>query len=541
MKLFLKLGSSIRAYSSITRTSSLVAVVLVLCVTAFGNEKALHQAQKALRTGDYQRAEQLFREILQKDDSDAEAHLGLSKTLLKQQRLRESFEHAARVIATNPLSAEAHAILGSAILATGDFRLSLEEFRTALNIDDNQALAVAGLAMIDFYENRNTQAVEKLRRAVSMDEEEPDYVFSLGQAAARAEKYQEAADAYERFLQIAPRTDADRRARIRGLIDFLRYLGRQSSLYNVSGPERTVLTFESIDNRPIVNVRINGSKTPLRFVLDTGSGMSVISEETARRFGLRPVARGGMARAIGGGGRFEIVYGYLNSIDLGDIHIENVPIYIRRFYDQQTPVDGYLGIAALVRLVTAVDYGTRHMTLVRQRNSADLGSLIDRIATTGSTNIAARPGFEVLVRTTSSGFLSGEVTIEGITKSLNFIIDTGATVSVISQRAAELERFPEYIQSDRMRVFGAAGVAEDVKMALLPKVAIGSYTREKINAAVLDLDPINETAGFQQNGILGGNFLRHFRVVFDFQRGILRFEPIDALKSANAAQEKSGL
>ena len=78
-------------------------------------------------------------------------------------------------------------------------------------------------------------------------------------------------------------------------------------------------------------------------------------------------------------------------------------------------------------------------------------------------------------------------------------------------------------------------------MALLPKVAIGSYTREKINAAVLDLDPINETAGFQQNGILGGNFLRHFRVVFDFQRGILRFEPIDALKSANAAQEKSGL
>src|ERR1041385_7594668 len=94
MKLFLKLGSSMRAYGSITRTSSLLPIVLVLCVTAFANnEKALRQAQKALRTGDYQRAEQLYREILQKDDSEAEAHLGLSKTLLKQQRLRESFEH----------------------------------------------------------------------------------------------------------------------------------------------------------------------------------------------------------------------------------------------------------------------------------------------------------------------------------------------------------------------------------------------------------------------------------------------------------------
>lgn len=530
--------------NSIFRLSVLAGfLVSIPCFALGNNQKTLQQAQKALRSGDFQRAENLYREILEKDDGDLAAHLGLSKTLLKQLRLRESFDHAAKVIAANPLSAEAHSVLGYTLLATGDFRLSVEEFRTALNIDDGQALAIAGLALIDFYENRTSDAVEKLRRAVAMDGNEPDFIFSLGQAAARAEKYKEAADAYERFLMIAPRTDADRRARIHGLIDFLRYLGRQQSLYDVSGADRTVLTFESIDNRPIVKVRLNGSKNPLRFVLDTGSGMSVISEETAHKLGLRPVARGGLARAIGGGGRFEIVYGYLNSMDLGDIHIENVPVYIRRFYDQQTPVDGYLGIAALVRLVTAVDYGTRRMTLVRQHNAADLSSLIDRIATTGAApNVAARPGFEIPVRTTSSGFLSGEVTIDGVPKSMNFIIDTGATVSVISQRAADLNGFAEFIQPDRMRVFGAAGVTEDVKMALLPKVAIGSCAREKINVAVLDLDPINETAGFQQNGILGGNFLRHFRVVFDFQRGILRFEPNDAAKATSAASQKtSGL
>ena len=143
------------------------------------------------------------------------------------------------------------------------------------------------------------------------------------------------------------------------------------------------------------------------------------------------------------------------------------------------------------------------------------------------------------VRTTSSGFLSGEVTIEGVKKSLNFIIDTGATVTVVSERTAELQPFDEFIQPDRMRVFGAAGVAEDVRIAMLPRVAIGSYAREKINAAILNLDPINETAGFQQNGILGGNFLRHFRVVFDFQRGILRFEPIDGVSISPGLQETS--
>ena len=95
-------------------------------------------------------------------------------------------------------------------------------------LDENEALAIAGLAMVDFYENRLSLACPSgLRRAVSLDPDEPDYVFNLGQAAARSEKYKEAADAYERFLMIAPKTDFDRRARIVGLIDFLRYLGRR--------------------------------------------------------------------------------------------------------------------------------------------------------------------------------------------------------------------------------------------------------------------------------------------------------------------------
>ena len=63
--------------------------------------------------------------------------------------------------------------------------------------------------MIDFYENRLDASIRGLRRAVSLDPGEPDYIFDLGQAAARSENYKEAADAYERFLNIAPKTDED--------------------------------------------------------------------------------------------------------------------------------------------------------------------------------------------------------------------------------------------------------------------------------------------------------------------------------------------
>lgn len=518
---------------STARRIALLIVFSFLAAPALADSKKdLQKAQKHLRSGEFERAEELYRDILKKDDRDIPARLGLSRVLFKQRRIQDSFDHAARVVAVDPLSARAHALLGSAILATGDFRLSIEEFRTALMLDPEDAMAIAGLAMVDYYENRTADALAKLRRASAIDSDEPDYLFSLGQAAARSEKYKEAADAYERFLMIAPRTDAERRARIRGLIDFLRYLGRQNSLYNISG-DRAVLPFEALDSRPILKIHINGSRTPLKFVLDTGSGMSVISEQTARKLDVKPVARGGLARAVGGGGRFEIVYGYINSMQLGDIRIDNVPVYIRQFHDVLTPVDGYLGIAAIARLLTAVDYGSRQMTLVRPRIVPGL-SLGERFSSANIADLtASRPGIEIPVRTTASGFLSGEVTIEGLKKPLNFIIDTGASVSVLSERAAELEEAVAFIQENRMRVIGAAGVAENVKVALLPKIVLGPYSRERISAAVLDLEPINETAGFQQSGILGGNFLRHFRLIFDFQRGIVRFEPLELIKPAN--------
>ncbi len=495
--------------------------------TAFpdNNDKTRNRADKALRAGDYERAEQIYRELLAKNDHDTDARLGLSRVLLKERRLQDSFDHAARVLAVEPLSARAHALLGASILAAGDFRQSVEEFRTALSLNENEAIAIAGLAMVDYYENRMLPCVIGLRRAASIDSDEPDYVFNLGQAAARSERYKEAADAYERFLVIAPRTDEERRARIRGLIDFLRYLGKQSSLYGLDGPDRTVISFESPDDRPLIRIRVNGSREYLRFVLDTGSGMSVLSEETARKIGVKAVAHGGLARAIGGGGRFEIVYGYLDSMDIGELRVTNVPVYIRHFFDEANPVDGYLGISALSRLLTSVDYGTRQLSLTRKRN-LDLDTTATVNPKTAKSE-PARPGINLPVRTTASGFLSGEVLIDGIGKPLNFIIDTGATISVLSERAAALEEARPFIQQSNMRVFGAAGVAENVKTAALPRVNIGAYSRDKINAAVLDLDPVNETAGFLQSGILGGNFLRHYRVIFDFERGIIRFEPLE--------------
>ena len=503
----------------------LSVAALVVCVmlaanstgAAFAGDKTRSRAERALREGQYDLAEKLFHELLAKDARNNVARLGLSYTLIKMRRLAEAYNQAARVIASDPLSARAHSLLGTAVLASGDFRMSVEEFRTALSLKDDEPLAIAGLAMIDFYENRLNSSLAGLRRAIYLDSNEPDFVFSLAQAASRAERYKEAADAYERFLMIAPHTDEDRRARIRGLIDFLRYLGSRSRLYEVTGAGQTGVQFDMPNNRPIIKVHINGRKEPLRFVLDTGSGISVISDETAKQLGVKPVARGGMARAVGG--KFEIVYGFLQSMEIGEARIENVPVYIRRFFNDDVPVDGYIGLAVVNKFLTTVDYGSRTFTLRRHRPND------------GPASVVSPASIEIPIRITTSGFLSGEVQVEGVDKLLNFIIDTGASISVVSEQLMELNEMHNFKRPARMRVYGAAGIAEGVQTLVLPRVLLGAQAREKVDVAVLDLAPVNETTGFVQSGIVGGNFLRHFRVTFDFKKSVIWLEPLTATAS----------
>ena len=507
-------------------------IILISSSSTFAttNPKALNKGIKALKKGDYPAAEKIFRDLLGKDSHDNDARLALSFALFKQRNLQGAYDNAARVIMLDPLSARAHALLGASILGAGEFRLSVEEFRTALSLNDQEALAIAGLAMVDFYENRLNSCLAGLRRAVGFDPDEPDYVFYLGQAAARSEKYKEAADAYERFLIIAPKTDIDRRERIVGLIDFLRYLGRQGSLYVPMSGARTAISFESLDNRPILKVRLNGDKRSFRVVLDTGSGMSVLSDQTAKALGIKPVARGGNARAVGGGGKFEIVYGYLNSIEIGDVKVENVPVYIRRFFDTNVPVDGYLGLSVVSKFLMSIDYGSKQMALLKQSQSDVVESWTTiRRGETSQSLLPLVPNdtaIEVPLRTTSSGFLSGEVSMEGFDKPLNFIVDTAASITVVSEKLSQEEQLLDLLQPSKMKVFGAAGVTEDVKLLQLPKLSLGLSTLEKINAAVLDLEPVNETAGFTQSGILGGNFLKNFHIYFDFARGAIRLQPL---------------
>ncbi|HJS51104.1 MAG TPA: aspartyl protease family protein [Pyrinomonadaceae bacterium] len=477
-------------------------------------KQILKSADKLIAKGDLLEAERVLRESAAENPKDSNIKLKLAFTLLKMRGFGEAYELSYAIAKEEPKNSYAFAVLGSVLLAAGRFNDSRMILSRALTLNSDENLALASYGLLEFYENRLSRSLDFLAEAVFRSPENPDYLFSFAQVAARSEKFQEAANAYKKFLLVSKNTDDDRRARIKGLVVFLEYLGHQSSLYVIGGSNKSTVDLELAGNRPVVQLKVNGRPEPLRFVLDTGSGISVISNQTAKRLKIKPVARGGFAKGIGGNGRFEIVYGFVREIEIGLTRIKNVPVYIREFHQNAHNIDGYIGISLISKFLTTVDYGDKKFSLIR--NSADQPVEVD----SSSGNIT------LPLRLTSSGFLSGEVQMDGVDDPMNFIVDTGASVSVVSHTIARREPISSLPRKDVLRVVGAAGVTENVESFTLPRIKFGDHSRDSITAIALDLNMINDASGFEQSGILGGNFFLNYRMTFDFKNSRLMFTPV---------------
>jgi tetratricopeptide (TPR) repeat protein len=446
------------------------------------SRQQIKRAEKLSRRGEFVEAEKILRSVMQTSPGNPKVSLSLARLLLRQKRIPEAYNLAFEVAKSNPRNSYAFAIVGDALLSIGEFENAKLAYLNSIYLNKKEAMAWAGLGMLDFYENRISDSLENLREAVYYEPNEPDFAFALGQVSARAEMYKEAAEAYETFLRIGMKTNDERRERIAGLIRFLRFLGNKESLFSLSGEKKTSVPIEIVGNRPIITLRVNDREELLRFVLDTGSGISVISDVTAKRLKIKSITKGGKARALGGDGKFEIVYGFLKNVKIGGVKIRNVPIYIREFHGSGAQVDGYIGISLISKFLTTVDYGNLLFSIVRKDSVEDRKTEND--------------------------------------------VDTGASISVISDDLANSKEITPYIDSEKMRVIGAAGITENVPSFMLPRVTFGTHSQNQIRAVALDLDVINEASGFYQAGILGGNFLKDYSLTFDFENSKVIFVPI---------------
>lgn len=478
-------------------------------------EKTHREARKAMRKGKYEKGAELYVSLLEKNEQDLQALLGASFAYLKQQNYVLCFDYANKALKVDIKSSRARALAGLALLRSGLISAAVRELQQSLAINPKEALAIGGAAEIDYFEGRTKESRSRSYYAHLLDPEEPDYIMNYARASSRAEDFKEAADAYELFLQVAPDSEKERRDRIRGLIQFYRQLAGLK-VHDISGPMLTeVPFFLGSDRRPYIRLKINGRDAT--FVVDTGSGFTVISKDAARRLGISEISRGGNSQGVGGTGKFEIIYGLIKNINFGDLRVRLVPCFIRPFHGtkerpEEERADGFIGLSILSRFITELDYKGSRMILDRNFERA--------------TPAVALPDTTVIpFRTTQNGLISIETEFDG-SHMVNAILDSGASSTAISVAAVErLKMQDQIIKGQTANVIGAAGITNNVEMLFIRNCRVADLKQSNLRALILDFGAINETSGFEQSSILGGDFLRHFRVTIDFPRTQVRFQP----------------
>ncbi|HWC76354.1 MAG TPA: aspartyl protease family protein, partial [Blastocatellia bacterium] len=404
---------------------------------------AYRDGKKAIRSGKYAKAIEIYRELLEADPEDVQSLLGMALAHAKELNYGLCYDRAVEAIKLDPATSRGHALSGFALLRSGFVRDAIIELNEAFRLDPKEALAWGAAAEIDYYEGRSRESREKALKAFSLDPEEPDYLITYARSSSRVEAFQDAADAYERFLEIAPETDHERRARIKGLIAFYRRL-TGLEIHQLTGPRSTDLSFQlGTDRRPYIQLRMNNKIAT--FVVDTGSGFTVISKEAAKKFRVSEIARGGTSQGVGGDGKFDIVYGLIKNLQLGDVKIKSIPCFIRPFHGSkdrpaEERADGFIGLSVLSHFLTEIDYKNSVMRLDRDGEK--------------TTTAAAPPPDTTIVpfRTTQNGLISIETELDG-NHRINAILDSGASSTVISTAAVNrLKMRDSIIKGQTVRV-----------------------------------------------------------------------------------------
>lgn len=104
----------------------------------------------------------------------------------------------------------------------------------------------------------------------------------------------------------------------------------------------------------------------------------------------------------------------------------------------------------------------------------------------------------------------------------DLVVDTGATFTCLDESLARRLELPDAPGIG----FGAGIGGGRMRVVEIESLKIGETTAHDLLGCVVDLRHLQDLPGFDVDGLLGLNLLKSFRVTLDFERQVLRLEPI---------------
>ena len=408
---------------------------------------------------------------------------------------------AAALLRDEPSSITAQTLYADSLWASGLFDEAEAVYVSALERDPESSRARYGWARSLATKNRLHEALNEALVASAASPLDPDIYHDIGQIYERLNRFPEAANAYESYVNFLPhKEENDRALWSLAQVDFLRAFDGKTPMQIESRPElRHTVSFRLRNGKIIIPVRLNGR--PREMVLDTGAEKNVISEVTASRLGIRPITYT-LSAGVCEVGLRGLQLGRLDSFQIGSLNVNHVPVLIKSPGLTGIPSrepDSFSPLA--LGLSVTIDYQNHSLTmgyeLEEEASDFSLPMRVHRLAMVRGLLNESHPAY--------------------------FVVDTGGEVISISQSTAGIlnMRPPRHIP---LKVYGVSGW--DREAFLLPGVDLQfqDIHYQNFPVLVLNLRVPSILLGFDLGGIVGHKFLASYRVTMDLVKSELRLK-----------------
>ncbi len=154
------------------------------------------------KTGENEKALRAFDQALQLDPNHRKSLFNSSRVLLESGRPKEALERIEKALALEPMSNEALRLLGRARYELGDVDGAIQAYRQALSLDERDVWSMNNLGLIYIQQDRSSEALAPLARAVELRGNAPVFQNNLGTALERSGYPTAAAQAYEAVIAV---------------------------------------------------------------------------------------------------------------------------------------------------------------------------------------------------------------------------------------------------------------------------------------------------------------------------------------------------
>jgi tetratricopeptide (TPR) repeat protein len=151
----------------------------------------------AWKTGEQEKALNAFDQALQLDPGHRKSLFNSSRVLLESSHPKEALERIEKALAQEPMSNEGLRLLGRARYELSDVDGAIQAYRRALSIDERDVWSMNNMGLIYIQQDRSSEALAPLARAVELRSNAPVFQNNLGTALERSGYPTAAAQAYE--------------------------------------------------------------------------------------------------------------------------------------------------------------------------------------------------------------------------------------------------------------------------------------------------------------------------------------------------------